>query len=283
MKGAVIMLNTIKELIGKQKVYQEAADLLLENEDLDDAIILNEGPEEIENPDIKDEEPVNEPENPVVPGNDDLPEPVGKQTGEPIEAGVDDILGIELDLATNTQKDVLPTPPVNAGEAIADDDILSQKIDSGFGDAGNGEPEQVGAPIGSSDTDDILDQPIEDEDSGAEEPPKESEPKLENNNFDLLSEAISIGEEPAPAGDTSAEEPPKDEGEVPAEPVGDDTPPDDNPVTSAVKDKVAEMDSEPEAAGGETTTDARDAILKKLGALTKSVEDAKKMVMDNIR
>lgn len=66
-----------------------------------------------------------------LPGSD-LPDPVGAQTGEPINPD-NDILNTEIDLGSNTLKDVLPVPPANAGEAIADNDSDTQHVDSGFG------------------------------------------------------------------------------------------------------------------------------------------------------
>lgn len=66
-----------------------------------------------------------------LPGSD-LPDPVGAQTGEPINPD-NDILNAEIDLGSNTLKDVLPVPPANAGEAIADNDSDTQHVDSGFG------------------------------------------------------------------------------------------------------------------------------------------------------
>ena len=89
-----------------------------------------------------------------IPGDDTLPTPVGKQTGEPI-TDTDDILNVSIDLKSNTVSDVLPVPPSNAGEAIASDDILSQKIDSGFGN------EEPVSDQPESD-DDLLNENIED-------------------------------------------------------------------------------------------------------------------------
>lgn len=77
-----------------------------------------------------------------LPG-EDLPTPVGAQTGEPINPD-DDILNTEIDLGSNTIKDVLPVPPANAGEAIADSDSINQHVDSGFG--GGDEPQEP-APV----------------------------------------------------------------------------------------------------------------------------------------
>lgn len=69
-------------------------------------------------------------DNPSVLGSD-LPEPIGAQTGEPINPD-DDILNVEIDLGSNTVKDILPVPPANAAEALGDG-ADTQRVDSGFG------------------------------------------------------------------------------------------------------------------------------------------------------
>lgn len=194
------MLNMIKNMINQKQDFMEAADLLLENgmDELDDAIILNEGTifneseediqlegedseNELEKPaenddNNKDENPtdgdmMDEPivddgldgnpdtppaednndilnddidapvepepttgpeEKPLpLPGADDLPEPVSNVTGEP--AADDGLLSMELDLGSNTPNDMLPLPPKDAASTVAGDDILDQRIDSGFG------------------------------------------------------------------------------------------------------------------------------------------------------
>ena len=89
-------------------------------------------------------------------------------------------------------------------------------------------------------------------------------------------EAISLdggGEEKPADGGT-----PDDPGDPPAEEGGE------NEVTAAVKDKVAEADAPiDDAASGGTVTGGKEALLKKLGSLTKGLEDAKKAVMDTIQ
>lgn len=75
------------------------------------------------------------PEDPQldIPGSD-LPNPVGAQTGEPINPD-NDILNVEIDLGSNTMKDILPVPPTGATEVVptGDDETPSQHVDSGFG------------------------------------------------------------------------------------------------------------------------------------------------------
>lgn len=114
--------------------------------------------------DGSDETPMN------IPG-DDLPTPVGKQTGEPIEDT--DILSTEIDLGSNTMKDVLPVPPGNAPEAV-NDDVLNQRIDDGFGgdEPGPSTEENPENPLGSP-TEPIPEpeqKPAEESGSDPEEP-----------------------------------------------------------------------------------------------------------------
>ena len=115
--------------------------------------------------DGSDETPMN------LPG-DDLPTPVGKQTGEPIEDA--DILSTEIDLGSNTMKDVLPVPPGNAPEAV-NDDVLNQRIDDGFGggeEPGPSTEENPDNPLGSP-TEPIPEpeqKPAEESGSDPEEP-----------------------------------------------------------------------------------------------------------------
>lgn len=70
-----------------------------------------------------------------LPGdNNDLPTPVGAQTGLPITGDVDDLLSVDIDLKSNTTKDILPVPPAHAAEALQGD-TLENKVDSGFGES----------------------------------------------------------------------------------------------------------------------------------------------------
>lgn len=72
----------------------------------------------------------NEPPMPL-PG-DDLPN-AGLPTGDP----VDDLMNVSVDLRSNTISDTLPVPPSNASEAVPgdDDDLMSMRVDSGFGES----------------------------------------------------------------------------------------------------------------------------------------------------
>jgi len=223
--------------------------------------------------------PVNEPEAgdtpmPLPTGDGELPTPVGKQTGEPIE-DPDDLLDVSIDLKSNTIRDVLPVPPSNAAEALGGDDgddLLNTRIDSGFGgedeapvDGGQPEVDMTPAQPGPVPTE-PQDTPTE----GGEE------------SGDQLTEAITLGND-VPAGDDAGGEPPADAGGA----EGGDTPPDDgaeppadeNSVTAAVKDKVDEITSDT----GDNEASSKDDLLKKLGNITKSLEDAKKAVMNTLQ
>ena len=181
------MLNGIKHLINSKIAMQESANAILEGSvgmDLDDAIVLGEDSEmddDIQmgedtdepgdpNDPVTDENPPaegdgdNEPES--LPGEDDeandstgeisdpfddqvddLPTPIGAQTGEPVNDDIEDIMKMEIDLKSNTMSNVLPVPPANAGEAIASDDIGTQHVDSGFGGSttiGDGDQSEFG-------------------------------------------------------------------------------------------------------------------------------------------
>lgn len=180
-----------------------------------------------------------------LPG-DDLPNPVGRQTGEPINSD-NDLLNVEIDLGSNIVKDVLPIPPANARDVVPEDnDILNQHVDSGFGD---------------DEEDHLL--------SEDQVPMDDSKDGFSDN---IYHEAISIGD--ADPNETTSEEP--------APPTDDDTgevsSEDESPVTAAVKDKVSEINTE-----NPVGKDSKEDLLKKLGNITKSLEDAKKAVMNSIQ
>lgn len=271
------MLKQVKEMIMKKQEYLEAANILFDDiNNVDDLILLNESPEIPEddeddhndNDEIiddkendSDDEPIQEPKDdenddgfdrsvendeiePEISDSDDLPDIVGRQTGEPIDGDDDDILNITMDLKSNTVSDTLPVPPSGAGEAIASDDILNTRIDSGFGN----------------------------DDSNSLEP-DEKEDKEENS--DILTEAISLDGDPGDTGDDSTKEPDEDLGNTP-EDTGEE-----NEVTSAVRDKVSEADEPIDDSIDKPN--GKEELLKKLGSITKSLEDAKRAVMNTIQ
>lgn len=338
------MLNSIKGLIQSKKAYMEAAQLIMEDTEIDDSIVLDETPvaktEEIEK--IQEEEPVQKPvevpeetpastaddaetaaeekpegtpagtaeetpaseETPLqVPGTEELPAPAAAPTGEPVSDDSVNIMTAEIDLTTNTQTDVLPVPPVNAADAVEDEDLMNQVIDSGF--------DQEQPPI--QDTQGVMTDPVDEPQQAApvENPvesslveekatpevteackncdeqkieekceSKEEEVKKESTEDDLLTEAISLGDEPVEGGEESSTD------ETSTEDSGEKAPDEnkENDVTSAVKDKVEEITSddntEPEDGG---TVNGNDLLMKKLSSLTKSIEDAKALVLKGMR
>ena len=163
---------------------------------------------------------------------------------EPTELSDDDILSVTIDLKSNTMTDVLPIPPDNAGEAV-NDDILSTRVDSGF------------------DETDIQSEP----------------PAVQTESSNSFLEGITLGGD----GDSSTDSSDEDNESAP-----DEEPADENEVTSAVKDKVAEAESEEEPlvddgedlGGGDSS--AKEALMKKLSSITKSLEDAKNAVLKSL-
>lgn len=298
------MLNGIKSLINQKKNFMEAADLLLENDELDDSIILSEKPidtEDEKKPDEVEPTEVMPAKEGELNSDEGLPTPVGAQTGEPITGDTTDILSAEIDLATNTMTDVLPTPPANAGDAVVDDDILNQSIDSGFGEE---EPKEG--------NDDILnneipssEEPVSDPVPSKDEPQKDEVEDLLNSDIEEkcgdttpITEAITVE---GSKDEGTPEEGEKQEGE--------------NEVTAAVKDKVADANLEvpgedPDAATddepvnseelppvseepvvGEEPVDTEDnsnegfrkSMYDKLASLTNQIEDTKKMLISSMK
>lgn len=213
------MLNMIKDMIKQKNAFQEAADLILENEELDDSIILlheesdlvedaptdepaeepkeddapAEGEEPAENGDEKPEEAPEEdkPEGDILdqPVDDELPEPVGAQTGEPAEIGDGDLLSVEIDLATNTPNDILPVPPAGAADAVPGADTT--RVDSGFSTADVAEEDDSRDPEPEEEAVNLLDLPIDEE---AEIPDPNGVAKKEENPEEKAREDASPAE-----------------------------------------------------------------------------------------
>lgn len=241
-----------------------------------------------------------------MPG-DDIPQTVGRQTGEPAQD--DNVVDVNLDLQSNTLRDVLPVPPAGAASAVVSDQ-MDQHVDSGFG--GDGEPAPAGDPATPPAVESPATEPAPatdpvpgDKPTPAEEgtdPSADLSGDIGNDDAGTedkpVTEAITLGgdtgtEEPAPA----AEEKPAEGGDAPltaadagtdpapaedpaaADPAAEPAPDEgegENPVTAAVRDKVAESETpSPEA--------NKEELLKKLGNITKNLEDAKKAVMSAIQ
>lgn len=289
------MLNNIKAMIQEKTNLLEAADIIFEDgsgRNLDDIIVLgeeaepemddfeeNDEEENEEDTDNKDEndtednedssenktdddEPkvdeqppatsddsdilnsnINDEQPMGLPG-DDLPTPIGAQTGEPINPD-NDLLSMEIDMGSNTPKDILPVPPAGAGEALLDQSI-SQRVDTGFGKS-----EEL-----------------------SDEPPESNEDPSISETDDMMTEAITLADEPTEGEDQK--DAPVDE-----EPADEESG-EESEVTSAVKDKVAEAELDEEPSSNSSTVSKED-LLKKLGSITKSLEDAKKAVMSAIQ
>ena len=407
------MLNTIKDLINQKQAYLEAAQLMLEDTELDDSIVLDESPmeippeektEEAENEapeEVSSDETVVEEEQPLPMEDDELPTtPAAEPTGEPVSDDSADIMTAEIDLATNTQTDILPVPPANANDAIdGEGDILSQTVDSGFGDDEDkpaitntadimddpiDEPEvkasddknkddlDINTPVGESDdllneavddimdesvdddnmeksieekekdylksykesdddSDDIMDEPIDeavdddkikrsieekekeynksykesvfsdeddwinesfiddgnygeeftesaDADTDTEESDEESDELTESTfDDDVFNEAISLGDDSAADAGSDTSSNASDAPDASAAPA------EDNAVTSAVKDKVDEMSSTDDYSGSSSSATDKEELMKKLSSLTKSIEDAKALVLKGLQ
>ena len=225
---------------------------------------------------------------------------VGKQTGEQIEVTDDDLLSVTIDLKSNTMTDVLPVPPDNAGEAISDD-ILSTRVDSGFEEAFFNEfrfreirgdsPEMDGAEkLRDKKKRSLADSPLAKLARDLEydptltttyDPPPWKQKLRDDDNVnesDSFLEGITLsgGDD---AGNDSTDEPAADDNNPPA---------DENEVTSAVKDKVAEAEPDDEPMDDESGDDlggsssAKEALMKKLSSITKSLEDAKNAVLKSM-
>lgn len=224
---------------------------------------------------------------------------VGKQTGEPIEVTDDDLLSVTIDLKSNTMTDVLPVPPDNAGEAV-NDDILSTRVDSGFEEAVFNEfrfreirgdsPEMDGVEkLRDKKKRSLADSPLAKLARDLEydptltttyDPPPWKQKLRDDDNVnesDSFLEGITLS-----GGDDSGND-------STDEPAADDNPPaDENEVTSAVKDKVAEAEPDDEPMDDESGDDlggsssAKEALMKKLSSITKSLEDAKNAVLKSM-
>lgn len=259
-----------------------------------------------------------------LPGND-LPTPVGKQTGEPINDT--DILSTEIDLGSNTMKDVLPVPPGNAPEAV-NDDILNQRIDDGFGDENDPGPsteetpenpmgaptEPIPAPAEESSEENTEDLELEStlfdglenldestkkeimsrlkksqckdgecDDKGKTNEIKECDEKMvegfitmSDDDDEVLTEEILMSGDDSSSDEKPAEGTTDTGDSGSAEDTPDEGGEEENPVTAAVKDKVAETEAPLEAEA--TDGSLKETLMKKLASMSKNMEDVKLQV-----
>ena len=251
-------------------------------------------PDDIGNQSIDDSVPEGGDQPLSVPDADSLPDVVGAQTGEPAQD--DNVVDVNLDLQSNTMRDVLPVPPAGAAQAVTSD-TMDQHVDSGFGGdsgdlgdepIGGGELEQATPPTG-----DVPPSPAEATAEGTD-PTTGADTVQDGDTAEPVTEAITLGGDgggagndgalsanDAAGGDTSADAGAAGSEEVPADTGVEDQATDgegENPVTAAVRDKVAEE----EGIDGEGTGGGNEELMKKLSSLTKSIEDAKQLVMKKI-
>ncbi len=318
------MLKIIKDMINRKQEFLESARLIYEDvmeEGLNDFIILGETSEEdieedssdseeidvtdkeedssdmdLDTISLSDEEP-EVPEEPMgmddansseddvlsTPLNDDLPMPIGRQTGEPLNDDIDDLMYVTIDLKSNTMSDVLPVPPSNASEALNLDNI-EMNVDSGFESANEDVKKldeiETKTKKKTDDAWNTVKKTVNENDD------KDESPKTESSWF----EAISLDSSPIPTATPDAATPSAASGGT-------------NDVTSAVLDKVNEMDSidapdtnlnvtpemdmvtpanDMEEPSDKDTKDNSE-LLKKLSSITDNIEAAKRMIINNIQ
>lgn len=245
-----------------------------------------ETPETIDSENIADEPIDNEGIEPVgaeapmpLPGND-LPEPDPSQEIDPMA----NLISADIDLQSNTLRDILPIPPANAAEAI-EGDTLDTHVDSGFG---NSEPPSP-TPVTSSITDETIegnDNPPDTSDLSLDDQPIEDQPMSEaitlagdsssdsDQNIDPNSDPLTAAGAAADAAGVNS-----DTGANDNAPTGDNG---ENAVTSAVRDKVAETDSSADFSmgddldmGSSTSGQGASDLFKKLTDMSKRLEDIK--------
>ena len=300
-----------KASVKTESVYYEE-DETIEEDSLEDKEVLDEDSSD-DNDDMELDDDSSEDENEtdmdddIEPSENDFDSDDEDVVEDPSLLGsgdngndIDDIMHIEIDLATNTVSDVLPRSPKDASSVVNDDTMSIGVDDSPV------EPESDDSSDSSSEFDDIdLDEePTEEESDIDEKDAVEESFELEDDLDDFFSEAIDIG-----GGDDSS---------------NNDTPPDekaseDNTVTSAVKDKVNEAnnssdnnsndditfdedpgedssndnfdidygDSDPNAGTEDTSSggdeDVKSMVIKKLSNITKALEDAKNSVLSHVK
>lgn len=232
--------------------------------------------------------------NQPVDMDDTLPTPVGAQTDEPVNDD-NDILSMTIDMGSNTPSDILPVPPASAADAVPDDsdDIMNQRVDSGFSGETNVTPQLATsgqfAAYGDASDEQLAAArgPI---DSGEESSNDEDDAKTEafcqfvkDMRQKAFMEEISLGgDDSAPADDT-AEAPAEDASADVSADTGDSAPSEEeSPVTTAVKDKVAEADAADDVTTAATATTQQE-VMNKLSNITKNLEDVKKSIMQSMQ
>lgn len=309
------MLNTIKAIINQKKSFQEAADLLLENDSLDDSIILGESSDDLVNaqpeekpedisteeekekatedvldapvePEVPSEEPAAEPEVPEENPAEELPTPVGTQTGEPTGASDADILSTEIDIASNTPTDTVPVAPKAAEDAVIDQPIegpeepnadLATAIDNIEQPA---EVPQVNNTIPEEKPDVPEEAHIEGEMSdGAKQTTEEiAEEEPEPSPTDVQEESFDLLNMPIEeAIEVGGEEPAAEEGTTEEQPAEDnpEEAPDEDNEVTSAVKDKVEEISMDDPEVEEQVTKNKEDVMKKLANITKNIEDVK--------
>lgn len=280
----IILGETFSDDVKELDVHED--DKSNPNEDNMSDMDLNNMPMSDADEDEESEEPEEEPnfghDLLSEPMNDDLPTPIGRQTGEPLNDDIDDLMYVTLDLKSNTMSDILPVPPNNANEALSIDDIKIN-VDSGF-----------------ESTDDVKKLNEIEEKSKKKTDSAWNTVKKTVSEDDALKEsawleAISLDSPPIP-NPTATSTP---DASVAPTPAGGEV----NDVTAAVLDKVNELDSTgapdtnlnvtPEMDMSTSVNDMAEPnddakkndseLLKKLSSITDNIEAAKRMIINNIQ
>lgn len=273
------MLNNIKKIVAQKKEFMESAGILFDEVSINGTTLFEESIlEEAEEGAIGTPEPViTEPQEPVA---------------GPIQSDeTDDLLSVEINSRNGVVRDTLPVEPANT----------------------ESEPEEPAAePVG-----DIMDELVGD-DNADSEPATDPEPENDDDSFgestedssddDIFNEAISMGggdkdkdddkedkDDDEEKGDDSSkdDDKPKEDDILDSEIEDGETEGEDNSVTAAVKDKVAEAEDgddneseaeEPAAEPEETPAAQMDntAILDKLDDLQKNIMKVKDEVKKQI-
>lgn len=145
------MFETIRAMVNQKETFSETASLLTEEAaELSVNRLFFEAKDDLFNLDDDDEatggerDPEDdEPEEDEIPGKaDDLMSvrfsPATKDDAPDQATDDADLMSVTIDLRSNTNTDVLPVPPLNAGDAVQGD-MMSTRIEDGF--AESGEPE----------------------------------------------------------------------------------------------------------------------------------------------
>lgn len=165
---------------------------------------------------------------------------------------------------------------IDESKTIDDEDLMAMSLDEILDELKNNKEDDSEHKEESTD---IMNDLIGDD--GEEKAHKEGEEQFKKvaseeqatESTDIMTEAISVGDE-APA--EGSEEPAPDSTETPAE--------EDNTVTAAVKDKVDEISTDNTVDGTSTPAfSSKEELMKKLSSLTKSLEDAKSLVMGEMK